>query len=389
MSQHVDSTIIQFEKALSAFASEMNNPARFAALADLLAPSLFKGQSAFFNHACAHASTARGGELLPALMAFMDRLTRGGDAVVEQGPPLAWRSAALLAEVHPEEDFDDPRFIEGTEALAADLARLFRVAPPMVSIAPLLIDLRSAKPGFDLFQCAMLPTQWQAIGAARLAEANPSVSSAPTHEAPSLWKALMVSIAFDPKIAPDRLADLLGAALGAGPEAYARYKIGARESTCLLAIKAAADPFSCCAFALDPEKRALESDLARLLQAFPNANSLNAMIEPAIAKSALPELVGPGEQAPLESIRLAICDNQARFLDALSFPPIPESIALIHALLERAGIAHAMMPPTRLSRDAQGRLLWCTPMGLIPYDVNVWRVAVLGADPIDMSEELA
>jgi len=387
MSPHADSTIILFEQALADYASDMTSPELFTALADTLAPALFNGHSAFFNQACAHASTARGGSLLPALMAFMDRLTRGGDSLVEHAPPLVWRSAALLTEVYPEEDFDDPRFIEGTDVLADEIARLFLVAPPMVSLAPLLIDLRLAKPGFDLFQCAMLPTQWQAIGPARLAEANPSLSLAPSHEPPLLWKALMVSVAFSPHRAPDRLADLLGAALGDGPEAYVHYKIGSRESTCLLAIKAVTDPFSCCAYALDPEKRTLESDLVLLLAAFPHGRGLRAMIEPSISKSAPPELVGLGADPPLESIRLTICDHHARFLDALVFPPIPESLALIHALLDRAGISHAMMPPTRLARDAHGRMLWRTPMGLIPYDVNVWRVAVLGADPIDFSED--
>lgn len=374
-----ESTIKAFERALDAYSCSPSNAEAFNALAAILAPSLFKGQGSFFDHACEHAAKARGGDLFPALLSFMDQLTGSGDIQGAQpGSVAEWRSATLLLELFTEEDGDDPAILFGLDPLRDALAALHGVPRDCIAIGPLALDLRLARAGFDLFRFAMLPTQIGSIDLDALRAANPTVEASPSRFTP--WRALCYSCAFEPGAAPPDFSSIARMALSTSPiEAPVAY-LGAggqpREARACASL--ACGPFSACSMAFEPERAQIESDLARINLAYgPRAAALRAIVEP---QSSTRSLATFGEeQSPIESFALTICDADGSIIDAIETPPGPECLALIHALVSGSGIPVVVAPPTPTLHGPTGERLWASPAGHAEFDVFVWRARVLGA----------
>lgn len=364
------------EIALSKY-DEARSPENFKALAALLAPSLFKGQGSFFDNVCTHVSQARGGSLIPALLSFMDQLCRAGDLEAPGQPPMSWRSAALLCEIIPDEGQHDPCFFEGLQNLEASVAELFGLDPSLVRVAPLALDLRTVSPSYDFFRFAMLPTQLAGIDMAQLAASNPNQAlPAGFTEPPRLWKALMISCAFDSASAPEALAVPLAKAIGEGVNFTCEYAMGDDVHSAVLEISAVMDPFSACSAGFEPERVEMERDFGLLKTKFGSqVGSLLAILEPTLSPSSA---AGAGEPL-VESISLSICAPDGIILDAIALPGQGESLALANALLSSAGIPARMAPPAVKAVDGNGDRLWASHNGRYPFDIFNWRQRVLGA----------
>ena len=363
------------QAALLDFAQDPNDPRRFQACAELLTPSLFKGKGQFFDHLCSHARDSAPAELAPAIVAFMDQLCSQGGFDAPSG--RVWRSAALLCELHPEEELDDPSFLTALDSTRQALAKFFGASEDDVALSPIALDLRHASLGFSQFQWAMLPTQLGGIDLAALQADNPNQALPQgSHEPARLWKALMFSCAFDADPGPfeDRLRD----ALGDGAAFPCAYRFDGQERSAVLVAKEVRGPFSCLAFGFEPERWELEADLARLEQAFEGEMSrLSAFLEPILLEGSGARL--PAAQQPLDSFGLSICAPDGELLDALWLPARPESVALAQRMLEQAKLPLRMSEPAKMQRDEQGRRLWRASLGRSAFDVEVWRKRVLGA----------
>lgn len=369
------------QAALLDFSRNPQDPAAFEACAALLAPPLFKGRGAFFDHLCSHARDSAPAELAPAIIAFMDRLCgHGGFERVEGEPERVWRSLALLCELHPEDGLDDPSFLTGLEPLRRSLAQVFGIDEQAVALSPIALDLREASLGFSHFQWAMLPTQLGAIDPEALARDNPNEQLAAGRAEPArLWKALMVSCAFEAGFEPADFVARLRRKIGEGAEFSCAYAISGEERSAILVAKEAREPFSCLAFGFEPERWEIEADLARLDGAFGNQMArMSAFLEPILIDVPTAQGGGAGD-LPLDSFALSICAADGTLLDALWLPARPESVALVQRLLEDLGLPLRMSEPSKLQMDAQGRRLWRTSLGRSPFDVDVWRLRVLGA----------
>jgi hypothetical protein len=378
-----DSAIKNFERTLERFAQDTRSSEPFDTLAAMLAPGLFKGQQAFFDHACEHAAKARGGALLPALLLFMDKLTSSGAMAPEPGQQACeWRSAALLVDIYTEVDGDDPAILSGLDPLRSALACLHGVDPSCISVGPLALDLRLARAGFDMFRFAMLPTQMGEIDMDELARANPTRAQSPSRFSP--WRALCYSCAFEPGKAPADLAADASAALADTPlelpVGYASSEGEAREAR--LVSRMARGPFSACSMAFEPERAELSADIARIARAYDGkASTLRAIIEPQSSARAL-STWGAGD-APIESFALSICDHDGVILDALELPAEPECLALAHALLSDAAIPVTIAPPTPTLHGPAGERLWASSAGHCAFDIFAWRARVLGVSDLD------
>jgi hypothetical protein len=378
---HAPSAIQRAQSALLAFSQSPDDSVLFEACAAMVAPSLFKGRGAFFDNLCSHARGSSVPALHAAIGAFMDRLCRSGGFDSQPGQPeRVWRSSALLCELHPEDGLDDPRFLQGLDLLRGSIAKLFNIRAENVAISPIALDLRQAEMGFELFQWAMLPSQLEAIGAEALARNNPNGTLPAGFSEPArLWRALMISCAFDADKAPADIEERLRDALGEGAEYSCHYAVGDQERSAVLVAKDARGPFTCCLFGFEPERWELEADLARVGAAFgDDLSRWAAFIEPIAADQA----VAPGQlvsDLPLESFALSLCAPDGALIDALWLPARPESLVLAERMLAHAGVPLRMSPPAKIQNDSQGRRLWRSSLGRAPFDIDVWRSRVLAA----------
>lgn len=378
--QHKTSTPLEACAASLSNFHQTPSPEHFNALAALLAPSLFKGQGSFFDNVCGHIAKKDGGALLPALLSFMDMLCRAGDLAPANAAskPMAWRSASLLCEIFPEDGMHDPCLFDGLSDLEASISELFEMDPSQVRIAPLALDLRTVSPSYDFFRFAMLPTQMESIDKEKLAASNPNQALPPGFsEPPRLWKAFMISCAFESDKAPEALAPLLAKAVSSGIHFGCSYMMGEDTFSAVVEISAVRDPFSACAAGFEPERLEMQRDFQLLAEKFPGQPSeLLAILEPTLSPTSIP---GAGDPL-IENIALSICASDGVVLDALLLPGLPESIALANALLFSAGIPARMAPPAMKAMDGNGDRLWASLNGRYPFDIANWRQRVLGVN---------
>lgn len=363
--------------ALSKY-QEDPSPANFNILAALLAPSLFKGQGSFFDNVCGQVAIKDGGVRLPGLLSFMDVLCRAGDLAPAEGKPMAWRSASLLCEIFPEDGMHDPCLFDGLSDLEASISEIFEMDPSHVRIAPLALDLRTVSPSYDFFRFAMLPTQMESIDKKKLAESNPNQALPPGFsEPPRLWKAFMISCAFESDKAPEALAPILAKAVSSGVHFGCSYAMDEQAYSAVIEISAVRDPFSACAAGFEPERLEMQRDFQLLAEKFPSQPSeLLAILEPILSPAST---LGAAEPL-VEHIALSICASDGVVLDALLLPGLPESIALANALLSSAGIPARMAPPAMKALDGNGERLWASLNGRYVFDIANWRQRVLGVD---------
>lgn len=372
--------LTDFESALERY-SHLASPAHHLDLSEIVSPALFHGSSDIFDDICSHARSMRDGELHSAFLRFMDQFCGSGSIMGADGSVASeWRSAALLVEVFFDEDGDDPRLIWGLEQLSESIGALFRIAPERVSVAPVLLDLRSAQANFQMFRFAMLPTQLAGIDLDALKAANPTTKGAP-ERFPS-WRALSFSCAFEPGQAPESLLPRLLSSMEKGPAHFVgRYDMHGEERSAIFSILAVSGAFSSCSKKFEHERLSLSSDVAALSKAFgPHASGLSAILEPQIAPGL--ESVFGLARAPFSCFALSITHPDGSLLDAMELPADPEVLELTHATLDQAGILLSISAPVETSFNHSGERLWATPTTRLPFDVFTWRRRVLGViDP--------